>query len=82
MSSANFNGLAIVYVEDIRLRIKGCEFHFKQSVERVSRTLGQKREEFKNLAFNMLNSLTPEAYSHAIAVLKIFSKDNADNVKQ
>ena len=29
----------------------------------------------------MLTSSTPEAYSHAIDVLKIFSKDNADNVR-
>ena len=32
MASANFNGLAIVYREDIRSRVKGCEFRFKQSV--------------------------------------------------
>ena len=29
----------------------------------------------------MVTSSTPEAYSHDIDVLKIFSKDNADNVK-
>ena len=81
MASANFNGLAIVYGEDIRSRVRGCEVHFKQSVEKISRTLGQKREEFKNLALNMPTSSTPESYSHAIDVLKIFSKDNADNVK-
>ena len=82
MASANFNGLAIVYGEDIRSRVKECKFHFKQSVERISRTLGQKREEFKNLALNMLTSSTPEAYSHAIDVLKIFSKDNAYSEKK
>ena len=80
-ASANFNSLVIVYGEDICSRVKGCEFRFKQSVEQISRTLGQKREKFKNLALNMLTSLTPEAYSHAIDVLKISSKDNADNVK-
>ena len=79
MASAKYNGLDIG--EDIHSRVKGCKFRFKQSVERISRTLGQKREEFKNLALNMLTSSTPEAYSHAIIVLKIFSKDNADNVK-
>ena len=81
MASANFNGLAIVYGEDIRSSVKGCEFHFKRSVERISRILGQKREEFKNLALNMLTYSTPETYSHVIGVLKIFSKDNADNMK-
>ena len=81
MASANFNGLAIVYGEDVRSTVKGCEFHFKQSVERISRALGQKREEFKNLALNMLTFSTPEVYSYTIDVLKIFPKDNADNVK-
>ena len=29
----------------------------------------------------MLTSSTPNAYSHTIDILKLFSKDNADNVK-
>ena len=81
MASTNCTGLATIYREDIISRAKGCEFHFKQSIERISRTLGQKREEFKSLTLNVLISSTTEAYSHAINILKIFSKDNADDVK-
>ena len=47
MVLANFNGLAIVYSEDILSGDKRWEFHFKQSVTWISRTLGQKREDFK-----------------------------------
>ena len=47
MALANFNGLAIVYNEDILSEDKRREFHFKQSVAWISRTLGQKREDFK-----------------------------------
>lgn len=81
MASTNFNGLATIYREDIISRTKGCDFHFKQSIQRISRTLGQKREEFKSLALYVLISSTSEAYSHAINILKVSSKDNADDVK-
>ena len=81
MALANFNGLAIVYREDILSGDKRWEFHFKQSVAWISRTLGQKREDFKYLAPNTLTSSAPKAYSPAIKLLEIFSKDNADNMK-
>jgi len=34
MASANMNGLTKMYGEDILEKVKGCEFHFKQSIER------------------------------------------------
>ena len=34
MATAYFSGLSIVYGEDVLTKVKGCEFHFKQSVER------------------------------------------------
>ena len=32
MTTANFNGLQLIYGEDVLHKIKGCEFHFRQSI--------------------------------------------------
>ena len=69
---ANFCGLSIVYGEDVLGKVKGCEFHFKQSVERKVKTLNTKGEEFRNLVPGLLIAYTPEAYSHAVRLLKTF----------
>ena len=72
MATANFSGLSIVYGGDVLAKVKGCEFHFKQSVERKVKTLNTKGEEFRNLALGLLIASTPEAYSHALRLLKTF----------
>ena len=80
MASANFNGLATVYGEDILQKIKGCGFHFKQSIERRVKKLGDLGEEFKKLANFLLYSTSPEAYNSALETLKQFSINNRANL--
>ena len=38
MATANFTGLKIVYGEEITQKVKGCEFHFDQSLNRRKST--------------------------------------------
>ena len=77
IATANFSSLSIVYGENVLTKVKGCEFHFKQSVERKVKTLNTKGEEFRNLALRPFIASTPEAYSHALRLLKQFSSNNA-----
>ena len=81
MTTANFRGLSIVYGEDVLTKVKSCEFHFKQSVKRKVKTLNTKGEEFRNLALWLFISSTPEAYSHALRLLKTFSSNNAESIR-
>ena len=34
IAKANFNGLQLIYGEDVLHKIKECEFHFRQSINR------------------------------------------------
>ena len=61
--------------------MKCCEFHFKQSVERKVKTLNTKGEEFRNIALGLLIASTPEAYSHALRLLKTFLSNNAESIR-
>ena len=81
MATANFSGLSIVYGEEVLTKVKGCEFHIKQSVERKVKTLNTKGEEFRNLALRLLILSTPEAYSHALRLLKTFSSNSAKSIR-
>ena len=72
MASANFNGLVQIYGEDVLDRVKGCEFHFRDSVNRKAKGLGENREAFKSLSLALLTSTTYEAYSFALKKLKTF----------
>ena len=81
IAKANFSGLSIVYGEDVLTKVKGCDFHFKQSVERKVKTLNTKGEEFRNLALRLLIASTPEAYSHALRMSKQFSSNNAESIR-
>ena len=65
MVTANFNGLQRIYGEDVLQKIKGCEFHYRQSVIKHCHIFGNQRELFKSLAIDMLVSGTPEAYTNA-----------------
>ena len=61
MATSNFNGLEIIYGEDILTKIKDCKFHFKDSVNRHGTFL--KEEEkliFKILAKELLIALIEE----------------------
>ena len=81
IATANFSSLSIVYGENVLTKVKGCEFHFKQSVERKVKTLNTKGEEFRNLALRLLIASTPEAYSHALRMSKQFSSNNAESIR-
>jgi len=76
MASANMNGLTKMYGEDILEKVKGCEFHFKQSIERkVKRLTDEQSHIFKDIAIKMLESQTPEAYNHTIDRMKKFIEE-------
>ena len=43
--------------------------------------MNTKGEEFRNLALGLLIESTPEAYSHALQLLKIFSSNKSENIR-
>ena len=47
MASCNFLGLVKIYGEDVLQCIKGCEFHFHDSVNRHANKLGNESETIK-----------------------------------
>ena len=48
MAATNFNGLQLIYSEDVLHKIKGCEFHFRQSINRhASKCSDQERLKVK-----------------------------------
>lgn len=66
MAAANFNGLVKIYGEDILEDIKGCEFHYLQSVQKQARSLNttdEERDIFIKFANTLLTSQTPEGYN-------------------
>uniref|UniRef100_A0A7M5VBJ9 OTU domain-containing protein n=2 Tax=Clytia hemisphaerica TaxID=252671 RepID=A0A7M5VBJ9_9CNID len=63
MATANFNGLSKMYGEDVLEKVKGCEFHYKQSVEKKAKTLGEKGDEFRAKSLELLEAATEEAYT-------------------
>ena len=72
MATSNFNGLECIYGEDVMTKIKGCEFHYRQSINRHCNTVGNDSEKFKNMATEMLVASTPEAYEAAYKTMKDF----------
>lgn len=68
MAGANMNGLEKVFEKGVFTRIKSCEFHFKQSVNRMSKRLKEEESnEFESLCEDMLNSTIKESYDTAKA---------------
>ena len=51
---SNFNGLESVYGENVLSKITGCEFHFKDSINRGVRILHEMGQKFKELATELL----------------------------
>lgn len=56
MLTANFTGLERFYGEEVLNKIKGCEFHYKKSVNKPSRQIVDDGESFKTLALELLLS--------------------------
>ena len=71
---SNFNGLQSVYDEDVLSKIKGCEFHFKDSINRRVRILHEKEQKFKELATELLYAMTPESYKKMLKKRRSFYK--------
>ena len=66
MAAANMNGLRGVYGYDVISKVKGCEFHYSQSVEKHSKKFQEHDiNMFKVLANKLLTSETREAYNAA-----------------
>lgn len=76
MASANFIGLVKIYGEDVLLNVKGCEFHFKDSVNKKAKLFGESKEQFKTEALSLLAATTPAAYHAARQSLLQFIMDN------
>ena len=47
MAGANMNGLLRVFGDDVLTHIKTCEFHFKESKNKIARTLWWRRRGFQ-----------------------------------
>ena len=62
---SNFNILQSVNGEDVLSKIKGSEFHFKDTINRRARILHEKGQKFKELAIELLYAMTPECYKNA-----------------
>ena len=78
MASCNFIGLVKIYGEDVLQYIKGCEFHFRDSVNRHANKFGDESETFKKYALQLLTSSTPEAYEISCQQLKSFINTTAN----
>ena len=72
MATANFSGLEHKYREDVRNKIKGCEFHFRTSLSKHSSMLGEDSAMSTGLANELLLASTKEAYEAAYDNLKSF----------
>ena len=75
MASANFNEFSTIYGEDALEKVKSCEFHFKQAVERKIRGFDGDKDQFKKLAYGLLYATTPEAYESSLQLFKEFAVD-------
>ena len=59
MGSGNFIGLVKIYGEDILGTVKGCEFRFRDSVNRKAKLFGQLKEKFFTEALSLVTAYTP-----------------------
>ena len=76
MSAANFSGLERIYGETVMDKIKGCEFHYKKSINKYAKELKDDGENFKEYANDLLTASTPEAYEAGYVAIKAFLLEN------
>ena len=76
MSAANFSGLERIYGETVMDKIKGCEFHYKKSINKYAKELKDDGENFKEYANDLLTASTPEAYEAGYVAIKSFLLEN------
>ena len=73
MMSSNFTGISMEYGDTIIGKIKGCGFHYHQSVQRQIRSLDEPHQTiFNSLANDMAKATIPEAYTKAYGDLYSF----------
>ena len=75
MARCNFNGPQQVYGEHTLNKIKGCEFHFPESMNCRMRQIGSKGPRFQTLTNTVLTASTPETYNAAKLNLEQFSEE-------
>ena len=77
MATSNFNGLETTYGEDILTKIKGCEFNFKDSVNKHAKCFEEEQKlTFKALANELLIALTAEGHKDAYQEITSFISFN------
>ena len=63
MAGANMAGIFKVFGEEVKSRIKLCEFHFKEHRNKMATKLASESSEvFRSLCNRLLESQTPDAY--------------------
>ena len=78
LATSNFTGLIQIYGEDVIEQFKGCEFHYKQSVEKRVKILKEHGSEFRSLALSMFESMTDCAYKNAYQCVNAFISSKAE----
>lgn len=74
---ATFRAIVAAFGDDAKQRIRTCEFHYKQSVQRHARYLdAADAEEFKRLAEQMLMAPSPSEHQRACAEACAFCADH------
>ena len=73
-AGANWAALAKVFGPEVLSRTIGCQFHFKQSVNRQANQLSSDKSKarLKQLANHLMQSATPSAYNKCLGHLKDF----------
>ena len=76
MAGANFDGLKNINGEDVVNKIKGCEFQYKESISKKVKQLGEKGDQIKTYALDLLTASTQGSYSAHKSKMKHFIKKN------
>ena len=80
MASGNFIGWVKIYGEDILETVTGCEFHFRNPVNRKAKLFGELKEKYVTEALPLLTVTTPGAYDAARHQFKLFLNNEAPSV--
>ena len=80
MASGNFIGLVKIYSKDIQETLKGCEFHFKDSVNQKAKLFDELKEKLVTEALSLLATNTWEAYHAVWNQLKLFLNNELPSV--
>ena len=73
MASGNFIGWVKIYGEDILETVAGCEFHFRNPVNRKAKLFGELKEKYVTETLSLLTATTPGAYDAARHQFKLWT---------